>query len=98
MALGCTMAFAQGLATVVGKVEVKTVGAVKTCTIAVASATGADGKAIDALKGKALKVVGAKCADVEKLVGKNVEAKGTLKEKDTQIDVATVAEKVAEKK
>ena len=74
-------------ATVTGKVEVKD----KVCSIKVAEAKGADGKAIADLKDKVLKVVGAKCADVEKLVGKNVEAKGTVKGAD--LDVASVAEK-----
>ncbi len=77
-------------ADVTGKVEVKD----KVVSIKVAEAKGDDGKAIDALKGKDLKVAGAKVADVEKLSGKEVEAKGAIKD-NTEIDVTSVAEKKA---
>lgn len=75
--------------TAVGKVELKD----KVCSIKIAEAKGEDGKAIADLKDKVLKVIGAKCADVEKLAGKDVEVKGIVK--GTDIDVAAVAEKKA---
>ena len=69
-----------------GKVEVKE----KVVSIKIAEAKGADGKAVADLAGKTLKVTGAKVADVEKLAGKEVEVKGTVKGAD--IDVTAVAE------
>jgi len=78
--------------TAVGKVEVKD----KVVSIKVAEAKGADGKAVADLKDKVLKVTGAKVADVEKLAGKEVEVKGTVKGAD--IDVTAVAEKKAAEK
>jgi pyruvate/2-oxoglutarate dehydrogenase complex dihydrolipoamide acyltransferase (E2) component len=66
-----------------GKIETKVTEKrkgkeVKRCLIQVSEAKGADGKAIDALKGKSLRVVGPKVADVEKLVGKNAELTGKV--------------------
>lgn len=92
LAVAIALAFsgAAFAADVIGKVEVKD----KVCSIKVSEAKGDDGKAIDALKGKDLKVVGAKCADVEKLAGKEVTAKGAIKD-NTSIDVASVAEQKA---
>jgi len=75
-------------AEVIGKVDCKD----KVCSIKVSEAKGDDGKAIDALKGKDLKVIGAKAADVQKLAGKEVLAKGAIKD-NKEIDVASVAEK-----
>jgi len=51
---------------------------VKVCRIQVSEAKGADGKAMDALKGVSLKVTGPKLADVQKLVGKNAELTGVV--------------------
>jgi hypothetical protein len=83
-------------ATVTGKVEVKAEKVdgkdVKVTSIAVAEAKGEDNKAIADLKGKVLKVVGAKVADVEKLAGKEVEAKGVVKEAK-EMDVTSVVDK-----
>ena len=68
--------------TVTGKIESKTIknkkGAdVEMCRVMVSSAKGADGKPLDALKGKLLRVVGPKLADVQKLAGKEAELTGT---------------------
>jgi len=96
LTLATVMVFALSLvgvayaADVSGKVEVKE----KVCSIKVSEAKGDDGKVIADLKGKDLKVTGAKCADVEKLAGKEVEAKGKIKD-NKEIDVASVAEKKA---
>jgi hypothetical protein len=89
---------AEAKVTVVGKVAVKTENNVKSVTITVTEAKDAAGAAMASLVGKALKVTGAKVADVEKLADKVVTATGTLADKDTAINVTTVAEKVAEKK
>ncbi|GEM_PF-4647452 len=81
---------------VVGKVSVKTekVGDadVKVPYIVVAEAKAEDGKLVLDLVGKSLKVTGPKAAEVEKLDGKEVEAKGVVKDEKT-IEVQTVAEK-----
>jgi hypothetical protein len=69
-----------------GKVEVKE----KVVSINIVSAKGPDGKAVADLAGKTLKVTGAKVADVEKLAGKEVEVKGTVK--GEEIDVTMVIE------
>jgi glycine betaine/choline ABC-type transport system substrate-binding protein len=62
----------------------------KVVSIKIAEAKGADGKVVADLTGKTLKVTGAKVADVEKLAGKEVQVKGTVK--GTDIDVTMVAE------
>lgn len=90
-----TMAFAgvafaaDGPVTATGKIEVKD----KVSMLKISEAKGADGKAVADLAGKDLKVVGAKAADAEKLGGKEVEAKGTVK--GAEIDVTAIAEKAA---
>ena len=69
---------------VTGKVEPKmhtdkkTGKETKGCVVAVSEAKGAGGKALDALKGKQLRVTGPKAADVEKLEGKVVTIAGTI--------------------
>jgi len=70
-------------AVVKGKVECKAAKnkrdqEVKRCTIAVSEAKGADGKPIDALKGKSLRVGGPKAAEAEKFAGKEAEIKGSV--------------------
>jgi len=93
-----TKACADVKATVTGKVEVKTEKVdgkdAKVAYINVTEAKGEDGKAIADLKGKSLKAIGAKAAEVEKHAGKEVEAKGTVKA-GKEIDVTSVAEKTA---
>lgn len=93
-----TKACADVKATVTGKVEVKTEKVAgkdaKVSYINVAEAKGEDGKVIADLKGKSLKVIGAKAADAEKLAGKEVEAKGTVKA-GKEIDATSIAEKTA---
>jgi uncharacterized cupredoxin-like copper-binding protein len=84
---------ADTVATVTGTVSV----ANNVPSIKVESAKGADGKAIADLAGKSLTVVGAKVADVSKMSGKKVEATGTLKENNTQIDVTSCKEAAAPK-
>lgn len=77
-------------ATVCGKVSVQN----DVASIAVSEAKDASGKDITDLKGKTLKVVGAKSADVVKLNGKEVTAEGTVKN-NAEIDVTSVKEKTA---
>ncbi len=82
---------------VVGKIEVKTekVGEKEAKVPYLTVAEAKEGaKEVAALKGKVLKVVGPKVADAEKLAGKEVEAKGVVKE-DKEIDVTLVVEKKA---
>ncbi|MCX8065750.1 MAG: hypothetical protein N3G21_11365 [Candidatus Hydrogenedentes bacterium] len=78
-------------ATVSGKVSVQN----NIASIQVKEAKDDAGKAIADLAGKTLKVVGAKSADVVKLNGKDVEAKGTVKNNNTEIEVTEVKEKPA---
>jgi hypothetical protein len=77
-------------ATVSGKVTVQNNAA----SIQVKEAKDDSGKAIADLAGKTLKVVGAKSADAVKLNGKDVEAKGTVKN-NAEIDLTAIAEKAA---
>jgi glucose/arabinose dehydrogenase len=70
-------------AVVDGKIETKAAKnkkgkEVTHCLIVVSSAQGADGKAIDALKGKTLRVVGKKVEEVKKHVGKTVKLSGEV--------------------
>jgi len=70
-------------AVVKGKVECKSAKnrrdqEVKRCTIAVSEAKGADGKPIDALKGKSLRIAGPKAAEAEKFADKEAEIKGSV--------------------
>ena len=72
-------------AVVTGKIETKMEknkkgNEVKRCLITVSAAKGADGKAIDALKGKVLHVVGKNVAEVEKFAGKDAEITGAIVE------------------
>lgn len=80
------------------KSETKDGKATKTCTIAVVSAKGADGKPIADLAGKSLKVSGAKSADVEKLADKEIIAKGTVSADKTSIEVDSAMPKPEHKK
>ena len=70
-------------ATVMGKIEVKTEKVankeLKVAYITVAEAKGLDGKAMPALHGKTLKVMGTKAMDAEKLAGKEVTVTGMIK-------------------
>lgn len=84
VALFCGTVFA---AEVTGKVESGASGT----SIKATSVKGDDGAAIASLAGKSLKVVGAKVADVAKMAGKDVIAKGTLKSNNTEIEVTSVA-------
>ena len=84
-------------ATMTGKVEVKTEKVdgkdTKVPYLALSECKADDGKTCCAdMKGKAVKLVGAKAADAEKLAGKQVEVKGTCKG-GKEVDVASVAEK-----
>ncbi len=76
------------ISTLTGKLEVKD----KVVSLAVASAKGADGKDLPALKGKTLKLTGPKAAEAEKLAGKEVEVKGMLKNNDTEVTAMSVTE------
>lgn len=78
-------------ATIYGKVSVQN----NVASIQVKEAKDDTGKAIADLAGKNLKVIGAKSADVVKLNGKDVEAKGTVKNNNTEIEVTEVKEKPA---
>lgn len=93
VAIACALtmgAFAADVkATVVGKVSVQN----NVASIQVKEAKDDTGKALGDLAGKSLKVVGSKCADVSKLNGKDVEAKGTVKNNNTEIEVTEVKEK-----
>jgi len=80
---------ADGPVTATGKIAVKD----KVSSLAVTQATGADGKVQADLAGKTLKIVGAKAAEAEKLAGKTVEVKGTVKGAD--IDASAIGEKAA---
>jgi hypothetical protein len=66
-----------------GTIECKTIKNKKgqekqVCAVKVAEAKGADGKALDALKGKPLGVGGPKLAEVKKLAGKEVLVTGVI--------------------
>lgn len=95
--LCCGMALAQAKAVehalLFGKVEVKTMNNAKEVTLTVTNAMSHHVKDIEALKGKTLKVVGPKLAEVEKFAGKEVEAAGILQENRTQFEATFVLEK-----
>ncbi len=98
IAIACVLsmgAFAADVkATVVGKVSVQN----NVASIQVKEAKDDTGKALADLAGKSLKVVGSKSADVCKLNGKDVEAKGTVKNNNTEIEVTEVKEKAPAQK
>lgn len=79
--------------TATGTVAVKTEGTTKTASLTVSDAKADDGKTCcQAMKGKEIKLSGAKAAEAEKLAGKQVEIKGVCKA-GQELEVASVAEK-----
>jgi len=78
-ALAADAAAKEPTVTVTGKVDVKDNAGAKTVTLTVTEAKGEDGNPIPNTKGAVLNVEGPKTADVGKLAGKTVEAKGTVK-------------------
>lgn len=78
--------------TVKGKLETKTETVdgkeQKSTHITVAEATTKDGKSACELKGKTLKLTGAKSADTAGMCGKDVELKGTAS--GTELEVAQI--------
>lgn len=96
--LVCAGAFAQAgsqTAELTGKVETKTENNVKVSYITVSAAKDSAGKAMDTLKGKTIKLTGAKASDAEKFNGKEAVAKGTLKDENKSLEVQSVAAKPA---
>jgi hypothetical protein len=79
--------------TALGAIEVKTEGNVKTAYLKVSESKTDDGKACcNSMTGKEVKLTGAKTADAEKLVGKQVEVKGACKA-GSEINAASITEK-----
>ncbi|MCX5759042.1 MAG: hypothetical protein NTU83_11150 [Candidatus Hydrogenedentes bacterium] len=81
-----------------GKVEAKTEKAadgkeMKSYYLSVSDAKCAAGKECPQMKGKTVKLTGAKAAEAEKLAGKQVDVKGTCGSSCAEFDVASVTEK-----